>query len=709
MSARPYPPARRSETVYTLHGHVIPEPYEYLEDPGNPETKEFVTAQNARFNEYMASSQDLRDRIEASVTAIQHYARTGAPTQHGAYLYYDYNTGLQNQNVLMRALVEDPTQSEVFLDPNTMSVDGTSALLTTAWSDDDRYLAYSVCDKGSDWQHLHVRDATTLMDLDDRIEWAKFTGIAWWGHVGFFYLRFPALQEGVEKGAETDCAANPFLCFHRIGTPQAEDVIVIPADPAHPQWSYNAHVSHDQKYLVVEVEEGCEPCNMVWVAPLPATVQDLCATTITFTKPVAEMQHLYKFVGNDGAVFYFVTTRDAPNRRIVAIDVADASEMQSKEKEVVVVEERTSVLNEVALVRNTLFLVYLEDVNDTLYTRELQQPSDAAQKVDLPTGSFLSLKADRHTSLVSFKIASFLMPGRVYVTTAENPRSDLKVFAEDTIAGFHVADYTTEQRFYTVADGTRIPMFLTYKKGSLSAQSPVLLFGYGGFNIALKPVFSPFRLMFLQNMNGVLAIPNIRGGGEYGQAWHDAGRRANKHNCFSDFIAAAEFLHDAGIGSTATTAAMGRSNGGLLMGAVANRAPERFACVVCQVGVMDMLKFHKYTIGAAWMSDYGNPDVKEDFEVVAQYSPLHNIRAGVQYPAILVVTGDHDDRVVPLHSLKYIATLQHTNPELGGPFVARIDESGGHGQGKPTSKLIREEADIYAFIAKNLKVTWVDA
>lgn len=705
MSARPYPAARRSQTVYTLHGHVIPEPYEYLEDPGNPETKDFVRAQNERFHAYMASSQDLLDKIEAKATAIQHYARTGPPTQHGAYLYYEYNTGLQNQNVLMRMPIEDRSKSEVFLDPNTMSADGTSALLTTAWSDDDRYFAYSVCDKGSDWQHIHIRDATTLTDREDeRIEWAKFTRISWWGHRGFFYMRFPALQDGADKGAETDCAENAFLCFHRLGTTQAEDVVVIAADPAHSQWDYNAKVSDDAKYVVVEVGDGCEPHNMVWVAPLPGSAEDLQTAPLSFAKLVAEMKYRYEFIGNDGDLLYFTTTKNAPKQQIISINVADKEES-------VVVPERPSVINEVALVKDTLFLVYLEDVNDALYTRPLHAPGNeaTAQKIDLPIGSILGLKADRHKSMVSFKLVSFLLPGRVYVTDADNPCAALKVFAEDTIADFRADDYTTEQRFYTVPDGTRIPMFITYKKGTLSNKSPVLLYGYGGFNIALKPAFSPFRLLFLQNMNGVLAIPNIRGGGEYGQTWHDAGRRANKHNCFSDFIAAAKFLHDSGIGNVATTAAMGRSNGGLLMGAVANRAPERFACIVCQVGVLDMFKFHKYTIGAAWISDFGNPDVKEDFDVMRAYSPLHNIRSEVQYPAILVVTGDHDDRVVPLHSLKYIATLQHSNPELGGPFVARIDEAGGHGQGKPISKLIREEADIYAFIAKNLNIAWVDA
>ncbi|KPA73791.1 putative mitochondrial serine peptidase clan SC, family S9A [Leptomonas pyrrhocoris] len=605
----------------------------------------------------------------------------------------------------MRTAVADPSKTEVFMDMNTMSADGTSALLTSAWSDDDRFFAYSVCDKGSDWQHLHVRDAITLTNLDDRVEWAKFTDITWWGHVGFFYMRFAALHDGVEQGAETDCAENSFLCFHRVGTPQTDDVVVIPADPAHSQWSYHAKVSDDARYLVVEVHDGCEPHNTVWVAPLPAEVADLAAAKMTFTKLVAVMQHRYEFIGNDGDVFYFTTTKDAPNRQIISVDVRDPGESVT----VVVVPERPSVLSEVVLARDTLFLVYVEDVKDTLYTRALHALDTAAAKIDLPIGSLLSLKANRHKSFVSFKLTSFLMPGRVYVTDAENPSEALRVFAEEMVDGLHAEDYVTEQRFYTVADGTRIPMFLTYKKGSASPQSPVLLFGYGGFHNALKPVFSPFRLMFLQNMNGVLAIPNIRGGGEYGQAWHDAGRRANKHNCFSDFIAAAAFLHDAGIGSVATTAAMGRSNGGLLMGAVANRAPERFGCVVCQVGVLDMFKFHKYTIGAAWISDFGNPDVKDDFAVVQAYSPLHNIRAGVQYPAILVVTGDHNDRVVPLHSLKYIATLQHSNPDVGGPFVTRIDEAGGHGQGKPISKLIREEADIYAFIAKSLKVTWVDA
>ncbi|RNF09582.1 putative prolyl oligopeptidase, putative,serine peptidase clan SC, family S9A [Trypanosoma rangeli] len=301
---------------------------------------------------------------------------------------------------------------------------------------------------------------------------------------------------------------------------------------------------------------------------------------------------------------------------------------------------------------------------------------------------------------------SFLLPGRSFLLDVKDPQSSLRVFKDDTVEGLVADDFVTEQKFYNSSDGTRIPMFVVYRKGSVTSNSPLLLYGYGGFNISLTPAFSASRMVFLRNLDGVLAVPNIRGGGEYGEDWHNAGRRACKQNCFTDFIEGAKFLHRHGYGSPQTTAIMGGSNGGLLVAAVANQAPELFRCVVCQVGVLDMYKFHRFTIGHAWKSDYGDPDKEEDFKVLQQYSPLHNIKSGIKYPAILVVTGDHDDRVVPLHSLKYVATLQHANPTEGGPFLARIETAAGHGAGKPTSKILHETGDIYTFIAKSIHASW---
>ncbi|KPA81880.1 putative mitochondrial Prolyl oligopeptidase [Leptomonas pyrrhocoris] len=692
-----YPIARRAAVSYQLHSHTIPEPYDYLEDPSNPETNEFVRQQNDAFANYMKSSQGIRAKMVERVTAMLNYARTGNPSLHAGKYYFHYNTGLQNQSVIMQADSLDDKKPSVFLDPNTLSADGTTALKSHGWSKNEELFAYSLSDKGSDWQYIHVRHVKTGEQLPDKLNWAKFSDISWWGNDGFFYERFPELAEGADQGAETDSAQNQCVCFHKVGTPQSEDVEVLRV-PEHPGWNFSAEVTDDHEYLVVSVMDGCEPHNLVWIAKLPTTVAEL-KEPLAFKKAVSTFVGEYRYLGNEGTTFYFTSTKDAPRRKVVSMDLDTGAETD-------VVAEKDSVLNIAALVKDTLLLVYMEDVKDVMYFRKLHSSSADMTKLDLPVGTVTSFFANYHKDFVSFKISSFMLPGRSFVMDINDPPGSLAIYKDDTVDGLNADDYVTEQRFYTSVDGTKIPMFVVYKKGNLSASSPVLLYGYGGFGISLTPSFSPSRIVFLQNLGGVLAVPNIRGGGEYGQSWHDAGRRANKQNCFTDFIAAAKYLHANGIGSPATTAIMGGSNGGLLVAACANQAPEEFACVVCQVGVLDVYKFHKFTIGHAWISDYGDPDKEEDFKVVEKYSPLHNVREGVKYPAILVVTGDHDDRVVPLHSLKYIATLQHTNPELGGPFLARVEVAAGHGFGKPTSKIVEETSDMYAFMAKNTGAKW---
>ncbi|KAK7202313.1 serine peptidase clan SC, family S9A [Novymonas esmeraldas] len=691
-----YPTARRGAAAYQMHGRTIAEPYDYLEDPSNAETKEFVRQQNEAFGTYMKSSHEIRDKMVERVTAMLNYARTSNPSLHAGKYYYHFNTGLQNQSVMMQATSLTDDKPTVFLDPNTLSADGTTALKATAWSENEEMFAYSLSDKGSDWQYIHVLNAKTGEQLPDKLHWAKFSDISWWRNEGFFYERYPELSGDVDKGAETDSAQNQYVCFHRIGTPQSEDVVILQL-PEHPQWSLAAEVTDDQEYLVVSAMDGCEPHNLVWIARLPASCEEL-AKPLEFNKVVNTFAGEYRYLGNEGTTFYLTSTKDAPRKKVVSMDFNTAEEVD-------IVAEQESVLNIAALVKDTLLLVYLEDVKDVVYYRKLHG-SASMSKLDLPVGTVTSVFCSYKKDFVSFKISSFMLPGRSFVLDINDPAASLAVYKDDTVDGFNAADYTTEQRFYESADGTKIPMFIVYKKGSLSATSPVMLYGYGGFGISLTPSFSPSRIVFLQNLGGVLAIPNIRGGGEYGQSWHDAGRLTKKQNCFTDFIAAAKYLHSEGIGSPATTAIMGGSNGGLLVAACANQAPEAFSCAVCQVGVLDMYKFHKFTIGHAWISDYGDPDKEEDFQVVEKFSPIHNVRAGVKYPAILVVTGDHDDRVVPLHSLKYVATLQHTNPELGGPFLARVEVAAGHGFGKPTSKIVEETSDMYAFMAKNIGATW---
>lgn len=690
-----YPEVRRSTASYILHGKTIPEPYNYLEDPANEETMAFVTAQNSLFESYMASTGDLREKIVERVTAMQNYARTSNPSLRGGKYYYYHNTGLQNQNAMMRVNTLEGGIPEVFMDINDFSKDGTTALKATGWSENEQLLAYALSDKGSDWQHIHVRDAATGKDLPDDIQWAKFTGVSWWHNEGFFYTRYPSLAEGVDKGAETDSARDAYVCYHKVGTDQSADVTVASV-PEHPMWNLSAEVSDCHSYLILTLHDGCEPNSLVWVAPLPASPAAL-STPLTFQKVVNEFVGDYTYLGNDRELLYFTTTKNAPCYRVVSIDLKTETETE-------IVAEKTSLLSHACLVKDVLILTYLEDVKDVMYLRKLSQTTE--MKLDLPIGTIVSIFASREKDFVSFKISSFLLPGRSFTMDINNPRESLKVYRDDTVDGVDTDEFVTEQRFYKSDDGTRIPMFVVHKKGAVNPRAPLLVYGYGGFNISLTPSFSASRIVFLKNLGGVLAIPNIRGGGEYGQAWHFAGRRTTKQNCFTDFIAAIRYLHAEGFGSPTTTAIMGGSNGGLLVGAVANQAPTDMSCVVCQVGVLDMYKFHKFTIGHAWISDYGDPDDVEDFKTLEKYSPIHNVKPNTKYPAILVVTGDHDDRVVPLHSLKYVAELQHTNPTQGGPFLARIEVAAGHGAGKPTSKIIREASDMYAFIAKNIGATW---
>lgn len=696
-----YPLVRRAETVYEKHGRKIPDPYQYLEDPNGEETKAFVKAQNevseAFINEYPHRKQ-LGERIEA----MMNYPKTSAPmTRHGKW-YFWHNTGLQNQSVLMRATSATDAAPEVFLDPNTLSADGTSALGSAAWSESETMYAYAIAEKGSDWHKIFVRDAATAKDLPaDVVDWVKYSGISWYGDVGFFYTRYPASDAAAaDKGAETDVAENPAVYYHRVGTAQAEDVEIL-RTPDHPKWNLGVDVSDCKKYLLAYISDGCEPKNLVRIATIPDGFAEKPVAP-EFRPLIDEWVGEYSALSNNGPEFLFTTTRDAPNKKIVKINVETNEHTD-------VVAERESVLSFSAVVMDKLFVVYLENVKHVLYFRPWNGGVDTPlTHVPLPIGSIVGLSCRYDKPFVSIKMTSFLFAGRSYYFDVSNPLA-MTVFRDDVVNGFDPDQFETKQVFVSSDDGAKIPMFIVHKKGvELNGKNPTLLYGYGGFNIALTPDFASTRIVFLSNLGGVLAIANIRGGGEFGEQWHDAGRKKNKENCFTDFIACAKWLHNAKYSSPTTLSIMGGSNGGLLVAACANRAPEQFRSVVAQVGVLDMYKFHQFTIGAAWRSDYGDPDVAEDFEVLERYSPLHNIRAGVDYPAIMCLTGDHDDRVVPLHTLKYVATLQHTNPDRGGPFLARVDIASGHGAGKPTWKRIQESTDTYAFIAKTLGAQWTD-
>jgi prolyl oligopeptidase len=673
----PYPTAPRSDFVDTYHGVAVPDPYRGLEDLDTPETRAWIDAEVALTDAFLAAIPE-REALRRRLAEVWNYERYGIPTRVGNEYVFAKNTGLQNQAVLYVA----PTPggpARVLLDPNTLSADGTVALSGISFSDDGTLMAYATSSSGSDWLVWHVREVATGQDRADEIRWSKFSGAAWTTDGrGFYYSRYaepdPAQQFKDENYNQT-------LYFHAIGTPQSDDVLVY-ARPDHPDWNIGSTTSEDGRWLIVVINVGTESNNRVFV-------QDLLAGT-----PVDELlpdaDATYDFIGNDGATFYFATTRDAPRGRVVTLRLDDRTPVE-------VVAQSDDLLDSAALFGDVLLVHYLHDAHSVV--RRIGLDGTVHGEVALPglgTASGFGGKRDANETFYAY--ASYTRPTSIYRL---DPRSGESSLVFEPTVGFDPNDYTSEQVFYTSRDGTRVPMIITMKKGvPRDGSAPTVLYGYGGFNISLTPAFSPATLVWLER-GGIFAVPNLRGGGEYGDAWHLAGTKERKQNVFDDFIAAAEYLIAHRYTSTPKLAIFGGSNGGLLVGACMTQRPELFAAAIPAVGVLDMLRFQKFTIGWAWASDFGSSDDPEGFAYLSAYSPLHNLRAGTHYPATLIETADHDDRVYPAHSFKFAAALQAAQ---GGPapVLIRIETKAGHGAGKPTTKLIEEAADRYAFLIKVL-------
>eukprot|EP00758_Cryptobia_borreli_P009770 Tbor_TRINITY_DN5509_c4_g14::TRINITY_DN5509_c4_g14_i1::g.13321::m.13321/K01322/PREP; prolyl oligopeptidase len=725
-----YPAVARSAASYALHGTTIPDPYDWLENPDSTETREFVLGQNKFFTDFMTSGDGedtgvvLRESLKTDISKVFPPC-TSPPFPYGKYYYYYHNTGVENQSKLYRNTILTPggDGEEVFLDPNLFSADGTTALVSTAWSKNHKHFAYALTEKGSDWSSIRIRSGegdNDKKDMMDRCDWVKFSGITWVGDDGFFYTRFPSLASGQDKGAETDKTVDGCIYYHVVGTEQSEDVMIL-GIPEYPNQIPSAVVSDCGKYLLANITNGCEPENLVWVSVIPSGfAKDPKNHPLSFNKFLNEWNAEYKFIGNNANSFFFETTLGAPKKRVVSFDYPSA-----EPKELITESSKAgTVLTSAAIAgKNTLLLKYLEDVKDVMYYCSLSSViagSHTLKKLDLPIGTISRYCCDRDTDFVSLKVASFTLPGRSYYFKAtDESMNDVELvkFRDDEVNGHNPDDYITKQIFVEVDtnipdapnDKTKIPICVVHHKDvDMTTPQPTLLYGYGGFNIPLTPAFSPSRLVFMKHLGGIFVVANIRGGGEYGENWHNQGRKKHKYNCFTDFISCAKYLNSQPFCKPQSLGIMGGSNGGLLVAACANIAPQEFGAVVAQVGVMDMYKFHKFTIGHAWTSDFGNPDTEEDFKVLETYSPIHNVKANTKYPPILVTTGDHDDRVVPLHSLKYLATIQHHNPDImkSGPFLGRIEVAAGHGAGKPTSKIVDEMADTYAFIGRCLKAKY---
>jgi len=678
-----YPSTRRADVVDEYHGVKVADPYRWLEDDNSPETKAWVDAENAVTFGYLRRIPE-RGAIRARLTKLWNYERYGVPVKQGGRYFFTKNDGLQNQAVLYTLTSLDATPA-VLLDPNTLSADGTVALTAYEVSDDGNLMAYGLATAGSDWQEWKVRDVRTGQDLSDHIKWVKFSRASWTKDGrGFFYSRY---DEPTEAARLTRTNYFHKLYHHRLGTPQSDDRLVYER-PDHKDWNFYGTVTDDGRYLVIAASQGSARKNRV-------LYQDLRSPGAPVVELLMEFDAEYSFIDNDGPRFWFKTDLGAPRGRVIAIDITRPERSQWKE----IIPEAKDALVSVGAVNDTFIASYLKDAQSRVRVfaldgsplRELVQPGIGT------VGGFWGKRTDTETF---YSFTSFTQPGTIYRYEAARGRSE--VFRRPKV-DFDPDLYETRQVFYASKDGTRVPMFLTFRKGvKLDGRNPTYLFGYGGFKISVTPWFSVSRLVWME-MGGVYAVANLRGGGEYGEEWHLAGTKLNKQKVFDDFIAAADWLVAEKYTSPATLAIAGGSNGGLLVGAVLNERPDLFGAALPDVGVMDMLRFHRFTIGWAWASEYGSSDKPDEFAALRAYSPLHNIKPGARYPATLITTADHDDRVVPAHSFKYAATLQRAQ---GGtaPILIRIETRAGHGAGRPTSKIIEESADALAFLVSALGI-----
>jgi prolyl oligopeptidase len=681
-----YPQARTVDHIDDYNGIKVPDPYRWLEDLDSPETKAWVQAENKLTFSYLDQIPE-RSGIKDRLTELWNYERYGVPVLKGGRYFYTRNDGLQNQSVVywQDSLSGQP---RMLLDPNKLSGDGTVALTDLVPTEDGKLVAYGLASAGSDWMEWKVRNVDTGEDLPDVIRWVKFSSASWvlgknGEGQGFFYSRYD------EPAAGTTYSGALYyhkLYFHKLGTPQSQDALVYDRKD-HKDWNFGGEVTDDGRYLIIDIREGTDDRGRIYYKDLQAQ-----------NAPVIELLNAfdadYRFIDNDGPVFWFQTDNSAPRYRVIAVDTRKPRPENWK----TVIPQADATLQAVSVIDNKLVAQYLKDAHSEVQVFDLS--GKHLRDVELPgVGTASGFQGTRKDKETFYSYTSFTTPATIYRYDLESGQSS--VFRKPRVK-FNPEDYETRQIFYRSKDGTRVPMFITSRKGlKLDGQNPTLLWGYGGFNISITPTFSVADLVWME-MGGVYAVANLRGGGEYGKAWHEAGMKLHKQNVFDDFISAAEWLIANKYTSTPKLAIEGRSNGGLLVGAAITQRPDLFGAAIPAVGVMDMLRFNKFTIGWAWTSDYGSPENPEDFKALYAYSPYHNIRKGTHYPPTLIATADHDDRVVPAHSYKFAARMQAAQAG-SNPILIRIDTSAGHGAGKPTTKLIEETADRWAFVVHELK------
>ena len=676
-----YPDAHKSEQSDNYHGVTVQDPYRWLENPDSEETKAWIAAQNEITSTHLKSIA-AKNEIQQRLTQLWDYEKYSSPFKRGKRYFYFKNDGLQNQSVLytLNSLSDEP---KVLLDPNQLSEDGTIALSGLSISDDGQWLAYGISTAGSDWIEYKVKNIETGEDKNDHLKWIKFSGASWTkDNQGFFYSRY---DEPNEQTKLEDVNFYQKLYYHRLGTEQTEDTLIYHR-PDRKEWGFAGGVTEDGKYLIINVWLGTDSKNLVFY-------QNLEQPDSQVVELISEFEASYSMIDNDGETFWVQTDLDAPKGKVIAIDLNNPEKSNWNE----IIAEAPETLEGVGILNNQFVADYLKDARSQVKIFNLD--GSFVREVELPgigsAGGFGGKKEDTETF---YTFTGFTTPATIYRYDMVTGESNL--FRQPQV-DFNPDAYETKQVFYTSKDGTKIPMFITHKKGiELDSNNPTYLYAYGGFNISLTPNFSISNLVWME-MGGIYAVANLRGGGEYGEAWHQAGMKHKKQNVFDDFIAAAEWLIDNKYTSTKKLVIAGGSNGGLLVGACMVQRPDLFAAALPAVGVLDMLRFHKFTIGWAWCAEYGNPDDEADFKSLYAYSPLHNIKEGTQYPATMITTADHDDRVVPAHSFKFAAALQAAQ-QGNNPVLIRIETKAGHGAGKPTTKIIEEAADKWAFISAQL-------
>lgn len=674
-----YPTTHKGTVIDNYFGAEIADPYRWLEDDLSVETGLWVEAQNKVTFSYLEQIpfwEEIKQRLEE----LWDYEKIGSPKKHGDYYYFYKNDGLQNQYVLYRKKDLDLEKAEVFIDPNLFSEDGTTSMAGTGFTKDGSLMAYLISEGGSDWRKIIVKDTETSEIIGDTLINIKFSGISWRGNEGFYYSSYDKPKEGSQLSGKTQFHK---MYFHKLGTSQKDDVLIFGGEK-QPRRDIGAYLTEDEKYLIISAAESTSGNELYF--------QDLTQDGSEIVPIITGFDSDHYIVDNEGARLIIHTNLDAPNNRVVEVDATNPGQENWKD----LIPETEDVMY-ISAAGNNLFASYMVDVKSKIL--QFNYNGELVRKVELPAiGTARGFWAKKGDKELYYSFTSFTYPGTIFKYTIESGESEL--YWKPDI-DFNPEDFETEQLFYESKDGTKIPMFIVYKKGlEKNGKNPTYLYGYGGFNISLMPRFSLTNLILLEN-GGIYAQPNLRGGGEYGEKWHKAGIKMLKQNVFDDFIAAAEYLKDNNYTSKEYLAIAGGSNGGLLVGAVMTQRPELAQVAFPVVGVLDMLRYHKFTAGAGWVSDYGNvEESKEMFEYLKGYSPLHNVKE-VEYPATMITTADHDDRVVPAHSFKFAATMQSMQ-KGNNPILIRIETKAGHGAGKPTSKIIEGQADRWSFMFYNM-------